>query len=355
MIAADLRSRIVWRGASMMGVFRFLRNIITLKDSEIGKGLRQSPRLFTRTAVIAVAILVPYLLLTTPTGQLKVDPGRGLTLTLAIIALLYLGLVASGVPGTASVFGIRWTPKQGWLYWLFVSAAFGIIELIVLLIWGQLFDTPLVRPGALTWHRFSSSCLVSPVYEEILFRMMLCPLAVALAGSWGGIAITGVLFWYSHYVAGVGAPMHLLGGFAFAWFFVKSETIVLPIVLHSLGNLFLLVWAAILLAGTPSLPLVPAENKHPAEEKGIRSTDSHVTTTIRFVNNSKQTIKVYVLNYQGERQFQGTVKDGQTLENTNTSPTHAWLITDENDKAWYIYSPDAQPRTVEIVAPEKGH
>ena len=35
--------------------------------------------------------------------------------------------------------------------------------------------------------------------------------------------------------------------------------------------------------------------------------------------------------------------------------THAWLITDENDKAWYVYSPDAQPRTVEIVAPEKKH
>ena len=138
-----------------------------------------------------------------------------------------------------------------------------------------------------------------------------------------------------------------------AWFFIKSETIILPIVLHSLSNLFILIWPVLLWAGAPSAPLVPAELKHPAEATGLKSTMSDVETTIKFVNQSKQTIKVYVLGYDGQRQFAATVKDGESFEATKTSPTHAWLITDENDKAWYVYSPDGQPRRVEIVAPEK--
>jgi hypothetical protein len=33
--------------------------------------------------------------------------------------------------------------------------------------------------------------------------------------------------------------------------------------------------------------------------------------------------------------------------------THPWVITDEDDNAWYVYFPDAQPRTIEILAPKK--
>lgn len=78
---------------------------------------------------------------------------------------------------------------------------------------------------------------------------------------------------------------------------------------------------------------------------------SDVATTIRFANLSKQTIKVYVLGFDGQRQFVAALQDGQSYEASKTSPTHAWLITDENDKAWYVFSPDGQPRTVEIVTP----
>jgi len=334
-----------------MGLLRFLWNVITLKDSAIGKGLRQSPRLLVTTTAVAVAIVALGVFLTSWTGQTKLDPGRNIYLTLVMVGCLYLGFLALYVPGTAGALGFRCVPRQGWLFWLWVSAtiaAIFVIELIVLLIWQISSGINLVRPQALTWPQFFSSCVVAPVHEEILDRMILCTAAVALVRSWGGIAISGVIFWLSHYVAGVASLDNLIGGFLLAWCFVKSETIILPIVLHSLSNLFMLTLAAILLAGTPS-----AENKHPAEEMGIKSTSGTIETTIKFVNNSKQTIKVYVLDLQGRRQLEGTVKDGQFYEHSKTSPTHAWLITDENDKAWYIYFPDAQPRTVEIFAPEK--
>ena len=107
---------------------------------------------------------------------------------------------------------------------------------------------------------------------------------------------------------------------------------------------------AILLAWGPS---AHAEKKHPAEEKGIKSENGDVETTIKFVNKSKQTIKVYWLDYEGVRTLYETVKNGDSYEAGKTYLTHPWLITDGNDDAWYVYFPDAQPRTVEIVAPEK--
>jgi hypothetical protein len=96
-----------------------------------------------------------------------------------------------------------------------------------------------------------------------------------------------------------------------------------------------------------------ADTKHPAEEQGIKSTSGEVETTIKFVNKSKQTIKVYWLDYEGERVSRETVKDGESYAAEKTYLTHPWLITDDKDNAWYVYFPDAQPRTVEIVAPKK--
>ena len=106
---------------------------------------------------------------------------------------------------------------------------------------------------------------------------------------------------------------------------------------------------AIVLAWAPS---AYADKKHPAEEKGTKSTSGDVETTIKFVNKSKQTIKIYWLDYDGERVTRKTVKDGESYEVEKTYLTHPWLVTDEKDDAWYVYFPDAQSRTVVVVAPD---
>jgi hypothetical protein len=92
--------------------------------------------------------------------------------------------------------------------------------------------------------------------------------------------------------------------------------------------------------------------KHPAEEKGLKSTSGDVEASVKFVNKSKQTVKVYWLDYDGERKLYQTLKEDESYDQM-TYLTHPWLVTDENDNAWYVYFPDAQPRTVEIAAPEK--
>jgi uncharacterized protein YvpB len=98
--------------------------------------------------------------------------------------------------------------------------------------------------------------------------------------------------------------------------------------------------------------LARAGKKHAAEEKGAKSVSGDVETVIKFVNKSGKTVKVYWLNYEGGRELYQTVKDGDTYDQP-TYLTHPWLITDEDDNAWYVYYPDAQPRSVEVVAPKK--
>jgi hypothetical protein len=124
-----------------------------------------------------------------------------------------------------------------------------------------------------------------------------------------------------------------------------------PIMLTRCHTLvFSLMCSAMLLAFMPS---AQAAEKHPAETAGLKSGENETATTIKFVNKSKQTVKIYWIDFEGERETRRTLKDGETYEVETTYLTHPWLVTDEKDNAWYIYFPDAQPRTVEITAPEK--
>lgn len=332
---------------------RFLRDIIGLTSSAIGKGLSQSPRLLATTIAVAVVVFAFTLTLTTPSGQ-KFDTGRGIYATLVMIGCLYLGLVAARAPVLAGALGFRWAPKQGWLFWLWVGGALSVVQLIVDIIQLKYFSgiNP-GRPAAITTQLFLLHCLMAPTAEEILFRMLICALAIALAGSWGGIMISGALFASAHYLAGVAHMDNLIGGFFLAWLFVKSETILLPIALHSISNLTLVICLALLTPAIPSAPPVPTDKQHAAEVRGIKSTSSDVATTITFINNSQQTIKVYWLDAEGQRKPMETVKPGDSRTIEPTFLMHPWLITDEDDKAWYVYFADAQPRTVEIVAPPK--
>jgi von Hippel-Lindau disease tumor supressor len=100
-----------------------------------------------------------------------------------------------------------------------------------------------------------------------------------------------------------------------------------------------------------ALPVVVRPRKHTAELKGVKSQDARLETAIDFVNRSKQTIKVYWLDYDGARQLKGMLKDEDSYGLKRTFLTHPWLITDADDNAWYVFYPDSQPRVVEIHEP----
>jgi hypothetical protein len=93
-----------------------------------------------------------------------------------------------------------------------------------------------------------------------------------------------------------------------------------------------------------------AQKKHPAEEKGIKSFDSGVETTIRFQNHGPQTVKLYWLDTDGKRVHKATLKPND-LSEQKTYLTHPWLVTDEQGNALAIYFPDAQARSITLGNP----
>jgi hypothetical protein len=109
-----------------------------------------------------------------------------------------------------------------------------------------------------------------------------------------------------------------------------------------------LVAAAVLL-----LNGAPVEAAGPALEtdgQSLHSQNSRITTAITFVNKSGQPVRIYWLDFSGQRILYGKLgnEDGLTQA---TYLTHPWLITDESGNAWNVYHPAAYPRTVHIVAP----
>ena len=49
--------------------------------------------------------------------------------------------------------------------------------------------------------------------------------------------MSGTIFAGLHVLYGSPSPENLLGGFILSWAFLKSGTLIVPIALHSLGNL----------------------------------------------------------------------------------------------------------------------
>jgi hypothetical protein len=95
-----------------------------------------------------------------------------------------------------------------------------------------------------------------------------------------------------------------------------------------------------------------ADKKHADEQNGAHSQISNRATSLTFVNTSKQTVKVYWLDFEGRRVLYQTLKDGETYQ-IRTYLTHPWVITDEQDRAWAVYYPTPQPRTIAIEPPPR--
>ena len=104
---------------------------------------------------------------------------------------------------------------------------------------------------------------------------------------------------------------------------------------------------AFLFAG---LPTGFGGSPHPAEVTGLKSGDSNMPAQITFANRSARTIKVYWLDWTGKRVLYKTLKGGKEYLQL-TFLHHPWLITDEDDNAWYLFYADGQPRRIDVIDP----
>jgi len=160
--------------------------------------------------------------------------GHSLLALTGLVAVLCLG------DGHVTELGLRVAPTQGWRYWFRVALWFGLLIAVALAIFAGVWHTfgwtvPIhrTRPsvGALI-----HMCVMAPVCEEVIFRGLLGLAILPTCGRLGTIAMSGIVFAAVHVFDGRASPENLIAGFLLAWAFLKSETILVPIAMHSGGN-----------------------------------------------------------------------------------------------------------------------
>ena len=200
----------------------------------LAASIRKSPKRVWSAAAIGVLTISADFVLVAHDVDL---PARGLFILPALIWLLAFS------DWRPRELGLSLVPRPSWRYWAAAALAIGAFILVVAagflalrpeaiseVAWMGEVRTP-VR-GKLLWF----SCVEAPLVEEGIYRLVFCCAALPLIGPRATIVVGGLLFAALHVHYGKPGPDNVLAGFFFTWAFLKSETIVIPIVLHSLGN-----------------------------------------------------------------------------------------------------------------------
>ena len=163
----------------------------------------------------------------------------------ALLAVVAIALAWFACRWDIPSLGLTGRTTQGARWWwkgtLMVAAVMGTLLLVltgILLLTGN-FQPYQLHPS-LFGERVVHACLWAPFVEEAIYRVVLVvPLAAALRTS-HVIWIAGAVFAGLHVYYGNPAPDNLIGGFFMTWAYLKSGSIVVPLLYHSAGNLFVL-------------------------------------------------------------------------------------------------------------------
>lgn len=82
-------------------------------------------------------------------------------------------------------------------------------------------------------------------------------------------------------------------------------------------------------------------------EHSLVSTEFSAPTSIEFVNNGSQLVKIYWIDYAGGRVFYNSLNSGQSYVQ-KTFVTHPWIFTNANNQCLGIYLPTPQETKVSI-------
>jgi membrane protease YdiL (CAAX protease family) len=136
--------------------------------------------------------------------------------------------------------------RPGYRYWakvtLGIGAAVGgfcVVAGFLLRVMGTPVSIPATPPEQIL-STLTSYGISTPVLEEALYRLVLCVALIRIAGPGWTIFASGAIFAALHFVWGNASPDNFIAGYFLAWAFLKSGSILTPIVLHSLGNLCVL-------------------------------------------------------------------------------------------------------------------
>ena len=199
-----------------------------------------SLRVVVCVAVAAAAIVGPVAL------GLRSALFYGWALTLTAASAVLLGFFRAW---DRSQLGLCWPPRPSLRFWVVVTSVLGTLLLAALLLAGIQaragvdslgLCTPLPYSRAISMQVLSVAGL-HPVFEEILFRFVLCGALLGWLPDKAIVLVSGVSFALIHVLYGVGSADNAVAGFILAWAFLRSRSLVVPIALHSLGNAALLI------------------------------------------------------------------------------------------------------------------
>lgn len=163
---------------------------------------------------------------------------RPLLLLVGLVAVLCLNV------GHVATLGFRLAPVQGWSHWFRMGLWFGLCIGVLVIFCGAVYwlcgwAIPIIRtPPSLDVMIFF--CVRAPVEEELVYRSLLILAIAPMCGTMGTILISGAIFGSIHILGGNPGPDNLVAGFMLAWAFLKSKTILVPIAMHSAGNVIAL-------------------------------------------------------------------------------------------------------------------
>jgi len=163
------------------------------------------------------------------------------------LAILSLALLVGLTDGDRTSLGLRLSPSQGWSPWIRITAVISFavavcitIGIGAMVLTGRQIPFYATAPDQFV-ARLLDMCFVYPTLEETIYRVVVCVPLVPVVGCWRTITFCGILFGALHVGYGNPSPENLVGGFFLACAYLKSETILIPFILHAGGNLIILI------------------------------------------------------------------------------------------------------------------
>ncbi len=80
------------------------------------------------------------------------------------------------------------------------------------------------------------AAIISPIYEEILYRGVFYTFFRNRYGIWGGMFISSIIFTVVHIPTYNTLPVNFLSGVVFAWLYEKTNSILSAMIAHALFN-----------------------------------------------------------------------------------------------------------------------
>ncbi len=94
-------------------------------------------------------------------------------------------------------------------------------------------------------------------------------------------------------------------------------------------------------------PSVDAQARACAEERGARSIEATHPTLLQFNNKGRSPVRIYWIDYTGQRQFRSELLVGQFWVE-HTFMTHPFVVTDQGGHCLAVYMPAVTPARVSI-------